>query len=403
MKILNISAQKPNSTGSGIYLTALVNSFWKKGIENEVICGIDKEDHIELEHGIPFHPVCFHTEELPFYVVGMSDLMPYKSTRYKDMTKEMQRQFEEAFIKKIRKVVKEFQPDFILCHHLYFLTALVREYFPDRKVGAVCHNTDLRQYEKIEFQNERIMTDIQNLDVIFSLHEKQKEKIETLFCIDKRKIFTIGAGYNSEIFYKKNYEKKEDIVRIIYAGKISDEKGISCFLEALNHVNSDKKIKFYLAGGYSDENEYEKIRKLASEIKYEVEFLGKLTQEDLAEQFNKADLFVLPSFNEGLPLVLVEALACGLKVVATDLPGIRQWMDQNIKEHQIFFVKPPQMNIFYEIEEAEKRKFIKRLSKETEKAVRECKKVFRLDTSSVSWDSVADKIIKMIKDQKGQP
>lgn len=402
MKILNISAQKPNATGSGIYLTSLVNSFWKKGIENEVICGTDQEDRIEMEHQIPFHPVCFNTEELPFPVVGMSDLMPYKSTRYKDMTKEMQQEFETAFIKKIDRVVKNFQPDFILCHHLYFLTALVREYFPEIKVGAVCHNTDLRQYQKIELQNERIMKNIQGLDIIFALHEQQKEKIETIFSVDPNKIFTIGAGYNNEIFYKKNYKKREDTVQIIYAGKISKEKGISCFLRALNNINVDKRIRICLAGGYSDEIEYQEIKNLARNVKYEVEFLGKLTQQQLAEQFNRSDLFILPSFSEGLPLVLVEALACGLKVIATDLPGIRQWMDQNVTGHQIIFVQPPLLDLSGEVEKDEKNKFIERLSKEIERGIKECKKTCLSDPSTVSWDGVADRIEKIICDQKGQ-
>ena len=399
MKILHILAQKPNSTGSGIYLTSLVNSFWKKGIKNEVICGIDKEDGILSEHKIPFHPVYFNTEELPFPVVGMSDLMPYKSTKYKDMTKEMQDQFEKVFITKIKEVVERFQPDFILCHHLYFLTALVREYFPKMKVGAVCHNTDLRQYQKIEFQNERIMKNIQKLNMIFSLHEQQTEEIKKVFHIEKN-IFTIGAGYNSEIFYKKNYKKEEDLVQIIYAGKISAEKGIPCFLKALNGIYVDKKIKVVLAGGYSDEKEYQEIKEIAEQVKYEVKFLGKLTQEELAEQFNRSDLFVLPSFSEGLPLVIVEALACGLKVVATDLPGVKQWMDENIKENQILFIEPPKEKYTGKIEKDEKVKFIKRLSDGMREAVCQCKIYYPADPSEVSWDGVTDRIEKIIKSKK---
>lgn len=58
---------------------------------------------------------------------------------------------------------------------------------------------------------------------------------------------------------------------------------------------------------------------------------------------NQSDLFILPSFYEGLPLVLIEALACGLRPICTDLPGIRPWMDENVSGHGILFVKPPVM------------------------------------------------------------
>ena len=125
MKILTISAQKPDSTGSGIYLSELVKSFRSMGIENAVLCGIDKNDHPVWEEDVRFYPVRFQTEELPFPVVGMSDLMPYESTRYKDMEPWMQERFEEVFTEKVRQTVQEFAPDFILCHHLYFLTAVI--------------------------------------------------------------------------------------------------------------------------------------------------------------------------------------------------------------------------------------------------------------------------------------
>ena len=98
MKILSISAQKPDSTGSGIYLTELVKAFSKKGHEQAVMAGIGPEDQVELPSGVSFYPVRFETDALPFPVAGMSDEMPYKSTRYRDLTPEMVRQFQESFL-----------------------------------------------------------------------------------------------------------------------------------------------------------------------------------------------------------------------------------------------------------------------------------------------------------------
>ena len=50
---------------------------------------------------------------------------------------------------------------------------------------------------------------------------------------------------------------------------------------------------------------------------------------------------MLPSFYEGLPLVVIEALACGLQVVCTDLPGVRPWMEENIGTCAVRFVSLP--------------------------------------------------------------
>ena len=54
MKILSVTAQKPDSTGSGIYLTELVRGFKKKGITQSVIAGVTKADQVCLPEGVSF-------------------------------------------------------------------------------------------------------------------------------------------------------------------------------------------------------------------------------------------------------------------------------------------------------------------------------------------------------------
>ena len=150
MKILSVTAQKPDSTGSGIYLTELVRGFKKKGITQSVIAGVTKADQVCLPEGVSFYPVYFEQGKLNFPIVGMSDEMPYPSTRYRDMTPKMEAAFKESFLKQLDEAVRDLNPDLILCHHLYLLTAIVREHFPDRKVFGFCHNTDLRQMQTLD-------------------------------------------------------------------------------------------------------------------------------------------------------------------------------------------------------------------------------------------------------------
>ncbi|MEG2915846.1 MAG: glycosyl transferase family 1, partial [Oscillospiraceae bacterium] len=80
MRILSVTAQKPDSTGSGTYLTELVNSFKLLGHTQAVIAGINVEDTDKFIDGVLFYPVRYNTCELPFNVLGMSDSMPYEST-----------------------------------------------------------------------------------------------------------------------------------------------------------------------------------------------------------------------------------------------------------------------------------------------------------------------------------
>ena len=72
---------------------------------------------------------------------------------------------------------------------------------------------------------------------------------------------------------------------------------------------------------------------------YPVHFLGKLEQMELAKVYNTCDIFALPSFSEGLPLTVIEALACGDRVVMSDLPGIREWLDTYAPGADIRYVR----------------------------------------------------------------
>ena len=69
MKILSVTAQKPNSTGSGIYLTELVKAMDEEGHEQAVVAGINREDAIELPDRVGFYPVYFEQEDLPLSLI----------------------------------------------------------------------------------------------------------------------------------------------------------------------------------------------------------------------------------------------------------------------------------------------------------------------------------------------
>jgi len=55
-----------------------------------------------------------------------------------------------------------------------------------------------------------------------------------------------------------------------------------------------------------------------------------IEQSQIAVLYQNADVFVLPSFFEGLPLVIIEALACNIPIVCSDLPGIREWLGNEL-------------------------------------------------------------------------
>lgn len=393
MKILSVTAQKPDSTGSGVYMTELVKSFQKLEVEQAVIAGVTKEDFICMPEYVKTYPVYYETEALPFSVLGMSDEMPYKSTKYSQMTESMTKQLKKAFSDKLDEVANAFHPDIILCHHLYFVTAVVREKFPDLKVYGICHGSDLRQIKKNPWEREYIKRHILKLDGILALHKEQKKQIQKYFQCTEEKVSVLGTGYNQYLFCRMpDIEQNKNKLELLFAGKVSEKKGVKSLIRSLEYLSEKRKVTLWIAGGHGNTKEYQEIKELAKKSSCEVVFLGKLNQQELAVYMNRCSVFVLPSFYEGLPLTIMEAMACGAKVVCTDLPGIQEWLDDFLPEHCCVFVTPPDMVNEDEPKESQLPDFEKRLADAMEKAkLLDSIPVEKIE--QVSWAGVARRFL----------
>ena len=351
MRILSITAQKPSATGSGVYLTEVVKCLAELGHTQAIVYGRSREDETPNfgEGNIATYPITFEEGELNFPIAGMSDNMPYASTRYCDFTDVMARRFVTTYAKTIMAAITEFKPELIICHHLYLATAIAEHVnsalLKPAKIVAICHGTDLRQMCKHQLAKEYIQAGISKLDQVFALHSNQIDEIEETYNMQASKIDIIGTGFNLNVFNKNVSPELKRTNSIVYAGKICYQKGVRELIYAVEELSNEiVGITLTLAGGYSNQQEYEEIIRIANSVNANVEFAGKLTQQDLAKLYASSQVFCLPSFFEGLPLVSLEAIACGCACVMTDLPGIREWYSKNATGSPIVFVAPPKMN-----------------------------------------------------------
>ena len=395
MRIMSVSAQKPHSTGSGVYLTALVRAFAAAGHEQAVVGGVYADDTVDFPEGVAWYPVTFDTPELPFPICGMSDEMPYPSTRYRDMTPQMVEQWKTAFLEVLTRAVGEFNPDVILVHHLYLLAALLRETFPGAKILGLCHGTCLRQLDTNPLCREEIIEQVSTLDGFFCLHEEHARRVMATFGVSREAITIIGSGFNDGVFRRLDGVPAHEGARLAYAGKIAEKKGVLSLLRALDRVPAPEGgLSAVLAGGFNQRDRQE-AETLARACRHEVEMPGPLPQPELARLFNRSEVFVLPSFYEGLPLVLAEAMACGCRVVCTDLPGVRPWMDAHVPGNGIIWVKPPEMRDADTPVPESLPAFENRLAEAIGEALARAaeESVFAPDLSAVSWDGVALRIV----------
>jgi glycosyltransferase involved in cell wall biosynthesis len=115
---------------------------------------------------------------------------------------------------------------------------------------------------------------------------------------------------------------RESVPRVLFVGWLDREKGIAELLQACRELTAHQRFTLHLAG---EGNMSETARQFVADHHLEeiVRFCGWLQQERLREEYAQADVFVLPSWSEGLPVALIEAMAAGLAIVITPVGNVR--------------------------------------------------------------------------------
>lgn len=344
MKILHIISQHPESTGSGFYLQNIIRKAADAGNQNHLVAGISGRE-LPLLDGVKkegFSPVRFGNGDLGFAIPGMSDVMPYSSSRFSELTPNQIEIYEKIFSEKIRQAVESFSPDIIHSHHLWLVTAVTRKVASNIPLVTSCHSTDLRQFVQCPHLRRRVLPNCRGIDRILALSRSQAENIQQLYGINNQQIDIVGGGYDENLFTMGTKEQPPP-VHLLYAGKLSFAKGVDWLLRSVSDLKT-MGVQLHLAGSGSGE-EARICHELAAESDVPVHVHGKLDQQELAGLMRFCHIFILPSFYEGLPLVLLEALASGCRIVTTDLPGCRELLDSASHDLVQFITLPTMKQI----------------------------------------------------------
>ncbi len=116
-----------------------------------------------------------------------------------------------------------------------------------------------------------------------------------------------------------------DKLRLLYVGQLAGFKGFGVLMSGLRRlIDAGYPVQLVLLGGHFpfDQHWIEQVIDRYG-VRDHIVRLGRIPREQLVSYYNTADVFVCPSFHEGSPRVVKEALACGCPVVASDIPGSR--------------------------------------------------------------------------------
>lgn len=400
MRILHVLAQLPIKTGSGVYFTNVIDGLKEFNVEQAAIYATTPEYNFNFVD--EKFEVEFQGKDISFPIVGMSDIMPYDNTLYKNMTDEMIESWQKAFREKLIQARETFKPDVVITHHLWILSSMVCDIFENVKVLGVCHNTDIRQAEKNPAMKDKYVKSLGKLDKILALSSGVIDGIANIYNYPVGKIVNIGAGYNEKIFYPAEKYEKNDNVKILYAGKFDESKGFYELIKAFRLLEKkDTKVELELIGNLKEEDR-PRVESLVGDSK-RIRIYNAVDQVHLGEIMRHKDIFILPSYFEGLGLIAVEALGSGLRVVATEIEGLIEFLGEKINNSEIIeYVKMPTIYDTDKAVEEEKPAFIERLVETLEVMIERTRKERAIPTYLLeeieqhSWKKKIETIYKLL-------
>lgn len=320
--ILHLYSQRPGRTGSGVTLEALVRGAGRAGLDQQAVCGVPADDPpIEIAMLPPHrvHALRFGTPELPFPVPGMSDVMPYESTVFSSLDDAQWTLYREAWRAHLARVVDHAKPDLIHAHHVWVLASLAKEVAPDVPLVVHAHATGLRQLELCPDRAPEVRRGVRLADRFCVLHAEQQARLASVLDVEASRVVRVGAGYRDDVYTPGDAEPRPGV--IAYMGKLAAAKGIGPLLDAFERLRAaNPALELHLMGaGAGEEGEAlaARARRLPG-----VTVHGFVGLDEAVRVLREASVFCLPSFYEGLPLVLVEAAACRCRLVTTRLPGV---------------------------------------------------------------------------------
>ena len=158
------------------------------------------------------------------------------------------------------------------------------------------------------------------------------------FTRDPKKIEVVHCGIDPDHFRPPESGEERGVVRILSVARLERYKGMHVLLEACEKLRAEGGTDFQVII-VGDGPQREKLGEEAADrnLGDAISLPGAIPQEKVVDEYRDSDIFVLPSFVEGIPVVLMEAMACELPVIGTEIYGIPELVEDGVSG----FLVPP--------------------------------------------------------------
>ena len=310
-----------NTGGMSVYIRELAHELGRRGHLVDVYTRIHEPAHDEIAE------------------IGQNVRLIHLKAGEKEIEKLAIYYYLDDFAHNLENFRRQNGPRYDLIHSHYWLSGLTGKRLQQwwgiphvmgfHTLGAVKNAIGIGEGEPdLRITSEKEL--VRDCHRIIASTMKEKKDLIDYYDASPETIRVIPCGVNLDLFRPIGREtarcylglKEESI--ILFVGRIIPLKGIDNLLKAMSYLQRKEGIKLIVIGGDEhSQTEVERLKNLSRSLKIQesVIFLGLVKQEILPFFYSAANLCVVPSYYESFGLVVLESLACGTPVVATQVGG----------------------------------------------------------------------------------
>lgn len=294
----------PAIGGVGNYVYCLSTRLIKKGFQVSIITRGGLKFNIEKRHDISILNVPF----LPLY--------PFHTKIHGLLIKNTFKQYESKFdiIHYHTPVVSYFHTSVPVIATLHTILKDVIYAMKLRDFNAFF----LKTFAEILCHDEKIV--LNNADIVTTVSNYLSRRIQTCSNIKPRDIIVAHNGVETNFFVPKTTQKMNRSF-VLYTGRLDYNKGLTDLIESAKEVCALYPDLLFVLTGTGKLNFQKYLLELVGKYKLKRNFVftGLVSKERLLDYYQNATIYVQPSYFEGLPTSVLEAMSCGLPVVATNV------------------------------------------------------------------------------------
>jgi glycosyltransferase involved in cell wall biosynthesis len=234
-------------------------------------------------------------------------------------------------VRALREKFGEWQPHAVLAYGLEEVvnTAIAAKRARVGRVVGVCNGLPNRGIENIG--RRRFIAAMRAIDALIFHNSDDRRRLTSqgVLPADLPTLVLPGSGVNLDRYTPRHLPPTDPNLVFLMIGRLNRSRGIFDYAHAARAIReSGKRARFLLAGteGFGPDAVTPKALEQASGDS--VEYLGAL--DDIRDALASAHVFVYPSYSEGMPRTVLEALASGRPVITTDAPGCRETVDDKV-------------------------------------------------------------------------